>query len=549
MNSRQSVVGFDFQRYNRDFLGRVQGGNGDASQRVNDATNYEVRIIPAQVAPGQDYWRVVGVRHLLPEENTGKHNLYAEILDEEGRRVRDTNVQLQRGWEGQHSDESAPLVRFDKGDNEPATNVPIDRNQKLWVSVASDLPSDRVENLHTKHPDEPGPNGELWNSIGHHSFFVVFQRTRHTGASVPIVTLPTEKPTERPTEKPAERPAEKPIVVPPVVATTRGDDATYIDGRDAIPTLATVVPGQRFHQTWVVLNSGSTEWGNGYRVVNVGGHTLGAPAHVLTPFCAPGDAIGVTVPFVAPDASGPHYSVWRLANERGETFGERLWLVINVATGNVATGRERSSEAIAANAEQPGERNVRPATQVREPAPAEPLPATGVESGGTPPAARDPELYAVWKQHVENGFANNQLLFQQLLEGFLNPYWTTVWMYRILFGLGVASFLVAVALSAFTDKEGFTLIFGGLSALSLLAFFFNRPLQALEENLQFITWLGLIYNSYWTRLLYLNSQPDAQEQLQDATDDAIKRIKELIAAHSKRSALRERLVQDAKTGE
>jgi hypothetical protein len=115
--------------------------------------------------------------------------------------------------------------------------------------------------------------------------------------------------------------------------------------------------------------------------------------------------------------------------------------------------------------------------------------------------------------------------------------------------LGVASFLVAVALSAFTDKEGFTLIFGGLSALSLLAFFFNRPLQALEENLQFITWLGLIYNSYWTRLLYLNSQPDAQQQLQDATDDAIKRIKELIASHSKRSALRQSLVQDDKTGE
>jgi ABC-type multidrug transport system fused ATPase/permease subunit len=151
---------------------------------------------------------------------------------------------------------------------------------------------------------------------------------------------------------------------------------------------------------------------------------------------------------------------------------------------------------------------------------------------------RDPELYAAWKKHIEHGFANNQIMFQQLLTGFMNPYWTTVWMYRILFGLGVASFLVAAGLSAFANKEGYTLIFGGLSALSLLAYFFNRPLQALEENLQFITWLGLIYNSYWTRLLYLNSQPDVQKGLQESTDDAIVRIKELMAAHAKRSGKR-----------
>ena len=163
------------------------------------------------------------------------------------------------------------------------------------------------------------------------------------------------------------------------------------------------------------------------------------------------------------------------------------------------------------------------------------------ESSETSGPGRDPELYAAWKTHVENGFANNQRMFQQVLEGFMNPYWTTVWMYRILFGLGVASFLVAMGLSAFANKEGYTLVFGGISAVTLLAFFFNRPLQALEENLQFITWLGLIYNSYWTRLLYLDSQPDVQESLQDATDDAIQRIKELMVVHAESSGKREKL--------
>jgi hypothetical protein len=189
---------------------------------------------------------------------------------------------------------------------------------------------------------------------------------------------------------------------------------------------------------------------------------------------------------------------------------------------------------------QPDTRNVRPSATPSQPAGRLPE-QTPAQSVAAPATVRDPELYAAWKTHIENGFTNNQLMFQKLLNGFMNPYWTTVWMYRILFGLGVASFLVAAGLSVSTGKEGYTLIFGGLSALSLLAYFFNRPLQALEENLQFITWLGLIYNSYWTRLVYLNSQPDVQKELQGATDDAIQRIKELMEAHAQSSGRRQTL--------
>jgi hypothetical protein len=538
MNARQSLVGFDFHRFNQEYITRsrptTNGGpasGGSSGGATNDAERYGVRIVPAQVAGGQLYWRAIGVRHLEPAENKGKHNLYAELLDEEGKRVRDANAQLQRGWEGQRPDESSPLVRFDKGDNEPATNIPIDRNQKLWVRVTGDLPSDTVENLHTKHADEAGPGGELWNSIGHHSFYVVFQRTRQAVATVPPVTKPAE---------PAPKPVEpKPVEPkPPVGDAQTENDATYVEGRDAVPVLATMGPGQRFEQSWQIRNTGKTRWNAVYRLICVGGNRMGAPATIATPACAPGEEVRVTVPFVAPVAPGAHHSVWRMADARGEPFGERLWLVVVVAS---------PPEGVAA----PVGRNLRPVAEPSEPPTDAPSEAATVISASTTPstatprlpeitsgAMRDPELYAAWKKHIEHGFANNQTMFQQLLTGFMNPYWTTVWMYRILFGLGVASFVVAAGLSAFANKEGYTLIFGGLSALSLLAYFFNRPLQALEENLQFITWLGLIYNSYWTRLLYLNSQPDVQKGLQESTDDAIARIKELMAAHAKRSRKR-----------
>lgn len=205
-----------------------------------------------------------------------------------------------------------------------------------------------------------------------------------------------------------------------------------------------------------------------------------------------------------------------------------------VPTGGATDGATSVGEVV----DEVTPRGVRPARSEPEPTPRLPEPRVLPPSSDATGLVRDPELYAAWKTHIANGFANNEVMFQQLLNGFMNPYWTTVWMYRILFGLGVASFLMAAILSAFANKEGYTLIFGGLSALSLLAYFFNRPLQALEENLQFITWLGLIYNSYWTRLVYLDSQPDVQEGIKEATDDAIERIKELLEIHAARSSQR-----------
>ena len=46
----------------------------------------------------------------------------------------------------------------------------------VWIADPA-RPSDAVENLHTRHADEAGPGGELWNSIGHHSFYIQYQLT------------------------------------------------------------------------------------------------------------------------------------------------------------------------------------------------------------------------------------------------------------------------------------------------------------------------------------------------------------------------------------
>jgi len=75
-----------------------------------------------------------------------------------------------------------------------------------------------------------------------------------------------------------------------------------------------------------------------------------------------------------------------------------------------------------------------------------------------------------------------------------------------------------------------------------LTYLFNRPLESLEENLQFITWLGIIYNTYWDHLVYSNDTSTVHKDLDDATTGAIERLKELIDNHAARSKNRTRLV-------
>ncbi len=163
----------------------------DPGAVLGTAAAYDVKLTRAAAAAAQACWRVLGVHHLTPSENHGNHVVYVDIVDEAGMPLRDPNLRLKWGWEGQRADELVDPKRFDKSLNEPATNVDVYSGQHVWVCVEGDgLPSDVVSNLHTKHDDEPGPTGQLWNSIGHHSFYVVFQRTTALATEQPEIEQP-----------------------------------------------------------------------------------------------------------------------------------------------------------------------------------------------------------------------------------------------------------------------------------------------------------------------------------------------------------------------
>lgn len=137
------------------------------------------------------------------------------------------------------------------------------------------------------------------------------------------------------------------------------------------------------------------------------------------------------------------------------------------------------------------------------------------------------KILEAWSAHMEEGLQNNALMFRQLLKAFMRPYYMTMIMYILLFIIGIALFLIAAWLSTRDKAERVTWLFGGLGVLTFLAFFISRPLAALEENLQLITRLGVIYNSYWTRLLYMQDSSTIQAELEDATNDTILELDKL----------------------
>jgi len=153
----------------------------------------------------------------------------------------------------------------------------------------------------------------------------------------------------------------------------------------------------------------------------------------------------------------------------------------------------------------------------------------------------DPELYAAWREHIRDGFQRNNEMFSRVLNAFMTPYYTTVWMYRILFGVGVVSFLVAAGLSVWTGELTFSLVFGGLSVFAFVSYFISNPLRSLEENLEFITWLGLVYNTYWSRLAYMLDETTVQKDLAKATRDATNEIVRIIDKHAEMSGKRPKL--------
>lgn len=130
------------------------------------------------------------------------------------------------------------------------------------------------------------------------------------------------------------------------------------------------------------------------------------------------------------------------------------------------------------------------------------------------------------------GFKQNDQMFKQTLAAFMKPYRLTVWLYASLYIIGIGLFLAAVVIGLQKGDSVVAIAFAGLSVTAFLGFFVRQPLQALEENLEFITWLGVAFNTYWTRLMFMTDPKTVQTELKAAEDDFRASVDKLIAKHA-----------------
>ena len=107
------------------------------------------------------------------------------------------------------------------------------------------------------------------------------------------------------------------------------DGAAYV-GDVTVLNGTRMVPGRHFVKTWRVRNSGTTAWGDGYRLAYAGDNQMGGPEAVALPATAPGHTADVSVELVAPAAPGRHRSSWQPRAADDHPFGDVLAVEIEV---------------------------------------------------------------------------------------------------------------------------------------------------------------------------------------------------------------------------
>lgn len=143
----------------------------------------DVRQVPDLEDLRYPYYRCICVKHLMPEQNRSRHAVFVRVNDEYGNRIYDPSLRIGWTWEGRHPNQGAPPAKLDKPDGILEMghgNIDLYNGMVVscWIESADQSQvtvSDTVTGIHTNHPDERAAGGEIWNSIGHHSFLVVFQ--------------------------------------------------------------------------------------------------------------------------------------------------------------------------------------------------------------------------------------------------------------------------------------------------------------------------------------------------------------------------------------
>ena len=120
-----------------------------------------------------------------------------------------------------------------------------------------------------------------------------------------------------------------PTIFPTVNPAECSNDLTFVQDL-TIPDNTATTFGLTLDKQWLVENSGTCHWDSAYRLRNIGGAGLGAPAEIALYPARAGTQATIQILFTAPFAEGPYESAWQALDANGNPFGDPIYMRIIV---------------------------------------------------------------------------------------------------------------------------------------------------------------------------------------------------------------------------
>ena len=130
---------------------------------------------------------------------------------------------------------------------------------------------------------------------------------------------------------------------------------------------------------------------------------------------------------------------------------------------------------------------------------------------------------------------SNQREFLRAARGQGFAFATMKWLFLVVFLIALGSMVAAIRIANDVPEGGYDWAHAGVvAAVALMAvllftvLLYMRPLAALERNSVVQSFLTVVVNSYWTRLLYVNEASDIDVHLEDATAYTVEHLGALL---------------------
>jgi len=119
---------------------------------------------------------------------------------------------------------------------------------------------------------------------------------------------------------------------------------------------------------------------------------------------------------------------------------------------------------------------------------------------------------------------SNQAEFLRAARGQRFAFATMKWMFLVVFLIALGAMIAAIRIARDIPDGGYDWahagVVGAVAIMAIVVFallLYMRPMAALERNSVVQSFLTVVVNSYWTRLLYVKEATDIDVHLEDAT--------------------------------